>query len=83
MERAGSLSNTCGRSTCETPPDRRRRGRAQPTDLSEWFADTDNAAEVTDRTGQSEVTVYVGTDGNEERTFDAEGRLCTRNGEHP
>jgi halocyanin-like protein len=37
---------------------------AQSTDLSEWFANTDNADSVTDRTGQSEVTVEVGTSGN-------------------
>jgi len=37
---------------------------AQSTDLSEWFANTDNAGEVTDRTGESAVTVQVGTDGN-------------------
>ncbi|MEF8853732.1 MAG: halocyanin domain-containing protein [Haloarculaceae archaeon] len=37
---------------------------AQSNDLSEWFANTDNATGVTDRTGQSEVTVEVGTDGN-------------------
>ena len=37
---------------------------AQSTDLSEWFANTDNADSVADRTGQSEVTVQVGTSGN-------------------
>ena len=33
-------------------------------DLSEWFANTGNASAVTDRTGESAVTVQVGTDGN-------------------
>jgi len=37
---------------------------AQATDLSGWFKNTGNAGEVTDMTGQSEVTVEVGTDGN-------------------
>jgi len=37
---------------------------AQTTDLSEWFGNTGNADSVADRTGQSEVTVQVGTSGN-------------------
>jgi len=37
---------------------------ARSTDLSEWFANTGNAGSVADRTGQSEVTVAVGTSGN-------------------
>ena len=38
--------------------------QSESTDLSEWFANTGNAGTVTDRTGESEVTVQVGTDGN-------------------
>jgi hypothetical protein len=37
---------------------------AQATDLTEWFANTDGAGEVVDRTGESEVTVTVGAEGN-------------------
>jgi len=37
---------------------------AVPTDLSGWFSDTDNADEVVDRTGESEVTIEVGAEGN-------------------
>jgi halocyanin-like protein len=37
---------------------------AQSTDLSGFFSNTGNAGEVTDKTGQDEVTVEVGTDGN-------------------
>jgi halocyanin-like protein len=38
--------------------------QSDSTDLSEWFANTGNADAVTDRTGESAVTVRVGTDGN-------------------
>lgn len=37
---------------------------AAPTDLSGWFSNTDNADGVVDRTGQSEVTIEVGAEGN-------------------
>jgi len=40
------------------------RPAAAATDLSGWFQNTANATEVVDETGQSEVTVEVGTDGN-------------------
>jgi halocyanin-like protein len=37
---------------------------AQSTDLTTWFANTDNADSVADRTGQDAVTVRVGTEAN-------------------
>ncbi|QLG27939.1 halocyanin domain-containing protein [Halorarum halophilum] len=45
-------------------PGQVRAAGEDPTDLTEWFADTDGATEVVDERGTDAVTVAVGVDAN-------------------